>query len=224
MVNEMSYPSPQINPERESSQILSDAKQGAAFVALRGFDNALWIGSVAGGIAIEKRYGVPAAIVAPSVATGVTSIGYAVSGQAVRFFRDDAPSLENTETDTPENRTGKVLKELSALGYAAWSGATSTVELNNSLGLESTRKRRLGQAAIYGVGTSLWTTNIPPFEQLREVVIDAGNYTIENPIQGTAMGALGSLGIFAIMKGIKYGREKFQEFRAARKASKIAAE
>lgn len=188
---------------------VNNLKQGAAFVGLRYFDNALWFGAAAAGIYVQEKTGTPSMIVAPAVAAGVTAIDYTMSGPALKIFG------ESTEKN-PKSRfseTSNVTKNVVALGYSAWSGSTSTVELNNSLGLESTKSRRLGQAAVYGIGCSLWTTDLPLFKQGRELVFTGAQEWIENPIEGSAVAGAVSLGVFGIFKGIKIAREKFAEHR-----------
>lgn len=199
-----------IGPEIETGQSAIDSlKQGAAFVGLRAFDNALWFGAAAAGIYIQERTGTPTAVVTPAVAAGVTAIDYSISGQALKIFN------ESTE-EHPESKfreASRFTKDVAALGYSAWSGSTSTIELNNSLGLESTKSRRLGQAAVYGIGCSLWTTDLPLFKQGRELVFTGAQEWADNPVEGTAVAGAVSLGVFGIFKGIKIAREKFSEYR-----------
>lgn len=184
-------------------------KQGAAFVGLRYFDNALWLGAAASGIFMQEKTGIPSEVVAPAIAVGVTGIEYTVSGQAVKVFGTDKSGLDESKLEN----TSSLVKDTLALGYSAWSGSTSTVEFNNSLGLESSKTRRLGQAAIYGIGCSLWTTNLPLFKQGRELVLAGAQEWIENPIEGTAAAGAVSLGVFSLFKGIKVARQKFSEYR-----------
>lgn len=193
-------------------------KQGVAFVGLRYFDNALWLGAAASGIYIQEKTGVPSEVVAPAVAVGVTGIDYTVSRQAVKVFGTDKSELNESKLENASN----FVKDALALGYSAWSGSTSTVEFNNSLGLESSKTRRLGQAAIYGIGCSLWTTDLPLFKQGRELVLTGAQEWIENPIEGTAAAGAVSLGVFSIFKGIKVVREKFSDYRQNKAQEKSA--
>ncbi len=182
-----------------------EIRKGITFTGLRYFDNAVWLGGIASGMAIQNKTGMPAAVVAPGVAAGVTAVEYTVSGKAVKLFKTDEESDESMI-----GNKGALLKETFALGYAAWAGSTSTVEANNSLGLESNRVRRLGQAAMYGIGTSLWTTNIPLFKQGREGLGSSLDYLLESPVKGTAIGISVSLGIYGVLKGIKSMRQRWQ--------------
>ncbi|MFO0920421.1 MAG: hypothetical protein U0451_01995 [Candidatus Saccharimonadales bacterium] len=193
-------------------------KQGAAFVGLRYFDNALWLGAAASGIFIQEKTGVPSEVAAPAIAIGVTGVEYAVSGQAVKVFGTGKSEFNEGKLENASN----LIKDTLALGYSAWSGSTSTVEFNNSLGLESSKTRRLGQAAIYGIGCSLWTTNLPLFKQGRELVLTGVQEWTENPIEGTAAAGAVSLGVFSIFKGIKIARQKFSEHRQSKAQGKSA--
>ena len=158
---------------------------------------------------MQEKTGIPSEVVAPAIAVGVTGIEYTVSGQAVKVFGTDKSGLDESKLEN----TSSLVKDTLALGYSAWSGSTSTVEFNNSLGLESSKTRRLGQAAIYGIGCSLWTTNLPLFKQGRELVLAGAQEWIENPIEGTAAAGAVSLGVFSLFKGIKVARQKFSEYR-----------
>lgn len=188
------------------STLMANVKEGAAFAGLRYFDNALWFGGAALGLYVENKFGVPAAAVAPATAATVGAIEYGVSEVAVGLFAEDAP-----DTSEKSSKFGAVAKEVTALGYAAWGGSTSAVELNNSLGLESTKKRRAAQAATYGVAVSLWTTNLPGFKQGKDVLYAGWEYFVENPAEAIGVGVVGSTAVFGLLKGIKAARTRLKD-------------
>jgi hypothetical protein len=190
-----------------AANISSSIREGAAFTCLRYFDNALWLGGIGIGLYTQNKFSIPQEVVAAAVATGVFAADYAVSGKAIKTFGSES-SMGDDESANKEKRINDLAKEMSALAYAAWGGSTSTVELNNSLGLESTRKRRALQAGIYGIAASLWTTDIPPFKQGREAALASFDYAVENPVESTAFAAAGSFAIFGLFKGIKAIRHK----------------
>ncbi len=194
--------------EQQHSKV-QDAKQGLAFAALRYFDNAVWVGGVATGLFLQDKYNIPASVVAPAVGLGVTSIEYGVSGKAIKIFNTNEDSSEFNK-DNPSMIT-KSIKEIGALTYASWAGSTSAVEVNNTLGIESSKLRRFGQAAFYGLGIALWTTDIPPYKQAREAATSSVQYWIENPVEGTIIGTAVSLGIFGLLRGIKATRRRISK-------------
>jgi len=206
-----------------SDKIMPQAvKEGIVFTGMRYFDTALWLGGLGAGVYAQSKLGVPAAVAAPAVAAGVTAIEYPLSGVAMDFFTADSPDedIESKALQRRFGRAGKIGREAFVLGYAACAGATSAVEVNNNFGLESTRLRRLGQAALYGIGTSLWITDIPPFDQGRELVSKWYNEFIDNPVATTGASVGVSLGVLGASKGIKAGRTKYQNWRSKKNKTK----
>ena len=179
------------------------------FAALRYFDNALWLGAVSLSLFLEHEYGFRAIVVAPIAAFTVMLIDFSVSGRSMGVFDQESRSERIAE----DSRTSKLVKEIAALGYAAWAGSTSTTAVNTSLGLESSRPRRALQAAVFGIGVSLWATRIPPFLQGRNTVQDLARYALHKPLRAAAVGVFASLIVFAVLKLISLGRRRFETRR-----------
>ncbi len=177
-------------------------KGGLSFGALRGVSNATWIGGTAASIAAQEKLGVPWQVAAPAVGASVASIEMYGSKIATRIFDQEKHTESRSKPTTRLRRVGRyagyVTREALGLGYSAWAGAMSAVEVNSVLKLESSKTRRMAQSATYGVGVAAWSLPIA-----REPAVDLAKYGFEHPVAGGAGLLASGLAIYASMEGFK---------------------
>jgi len=177
-------------------------KGGVSFGVLRGISNATWIGGTAASIAAQEKLGVPWQVAAPAVGVSVASIEMYGSKVATRIFKGEtnhqAPKESRSRLQKLKHSASYVLRESLGLGYSAWAGAMSAVEVNSVLKLESSQKRRAAQSTTYGIGVAAWSLPIA-----REPAVNLWEYTAEHPVSGSVGLISGSLALFAAMEGVK---------------------
>ena len=127
--------------------------------------DALWVGGALAGDAVAE-HGVNRWVSAAGTAIAVTGAEYGLSNIAVESF--ERPE----DIDKEMGLVRKVGSEALASLYVAVCGSFNAVKINDSLGIESSPKRRLAQAALFGSAVSLWVTSIPGFEDGREIAKD----------------------------------------------------
>lgn len=168
-------------------------KKGLSFGILRGISNATWIGGTVASIAVQEKLGVPWQVAAPLVGGTVASIELYGSGVAERIFNDGVNEYTDKSHSSRWERArylaSRATRDAVGLGYSAWAGAMSAVELNNTLRLQSNRKRRVAQSAAYGAGVASWSL---PFA--RKAAISSIEFALEHPLEG-AVGGLAISGI-----------------------------
>lgn len=185
-----------------SRKVANFFKGGVSFGVLRGISNAIWIGGTAASIAAQEKLGVPWQVAAPAVGVSVASIEMYGSKVATRIFKGEtnhqAPKEARSRIQRLKHSASYIVRESIGLGYSAWAGAMSAVEVNSVLKLESSQKRRTAQSTTYGVGVAAWSLPIA-----REPAINLWEYTLEHPVSGSAGLVAGSLALFAAMEGVK---------------------
>lgn len=185
----------------DAEEVKNTSKESATFIGLRYGSNALWLGGTAIGIYAQRKYGLDPAATMAAVGLSVGATEFAGTEFAVKAFDHGG---KDVDLDGPKEKlSSRMLKNVVALGYTAWSGAMSAVKVNNSLGLESTRKRRIVQSAVYGAAVSLWSLPI-----MQDVAIEAGEEVLDNPVEWLSGGAVGSLVVYGVVKATQVARHR----------------
>jgi hypothetical protein len=192
-------------------------KEATAFIGLRYISNALWIGGTALGVTAQRNYGVDPFVACSTLAASVATVEYAGTNIATKVF---SGSMDANSSEEDVGILTRISKDTSAGVYSAWAGAMSAVEINNSLGLPNTRKRRVAQSGLYGAGVSLWSSQIPPFKQGQDALIQTAEAALENPLEG----AIGGLAVSLAFFGGSRAYRKFREKREAKKPIKVEVE
>lgn len=168
------------------------AKQTVGFSALYHAADVEWVGTILAGNHLVEKYGLNPWLAAGGFAGAVGFTEYKLSNFAVRLFE------KKDDIERGGGIAGKGLRELGGAAYAAFAGSANGVKINDSLGLESTPRRRKVQAGIFGAAVGLWVTPLPYFddgaENAKEIVQDAfdnpKNFALYSAISiGSILGA-----------------------------------
>ncbi len=196
------------NPEQKELDTVASGAQEVAvqtggFSVLYHLADIEWIGgAIAGTYAVEK-FGVNPWAAGATVAAAVTYSEYQLSSVAVRIFEKKKDIAENT------SRFSQATKDLGAAAYGSIFGSANGVKINDSLGLESTPRRRKIQAAIFGCAVGLWVTPTPGFEQGDDAAREAVQAAYEDPKKAVAYSALSIGSILGISEVFKRTRKRF---------------
>jgi hypothetical protein len=178
----------------------------ASFAVFRYTANIEWVGGVAGGKAVIENLGTNQWLTAGAVAIGVGMLEYSQTALAKSRIK----SSQNNTGDSDESLKTKVAKEATVGWSALWQGASATVTVNDSVGVESTKKRRMLQSAMYGLAVGIWVTPVPGFKQAADSGTEIVSAAIENPIKSSLIGVLSTGAIFGGLELFKNFREKRQ--------------
>lgn len=190
-----------------ATKATNTAKQTVGFGALYHAADAFWVGGAIGGDIIAE-HGVNRWLAAAGTAVAVTAAEYKLSDVAVSLF-------ERPEDIDREMSTGrKILGEVAAAAYVSVCGSSNAVKINDSLGIESTPKRRFAQASIFGTAVGLWVTSIPGFEDGREAVEEYIDKMVDNPKNFFIYSAISVGGILTASKTVKEIRKFFTRRRS----------
>lgn len=162
----------------------------------------LWVGGALAGDTIAEQ-GVNRWVSAIATAAVVAKAEYKLSDIAVETF--ERP--EDIEKDMGVVR--KIGSEIAATAYVAVCGSSNAVKINDSLGIPSTSRRRLAQAATFGTAVGLWVTSIPGFEDGREAVEEYLDDMVESPANFILYSAISVGGILGVSKIVKEARKFF---------------
>ncbi len=166
----------------------------------------MWVGGALAGDVIAEQ-GVNRWVAAVGTAATVATAEYNLSNIAVSIF--ERP--EDIDRDMSTGR--KVVGEVAAAAYVALCGSSNGVKINDSLGIESTPRRRLAQASIFGTAVGLWVTNLPLFGDGREAVEEYIDTMVENPKNFLIYSAISVGGILSASKAVKEVRKFFARRR-----------
>ncbi len=194
---------PLARDEVRNNTVVDTIKFGAFYHAA----DVLWVGGALAGDTIAE-HGVNRWVAAAGTAIAVTGAEYGLSNVAVETFE----RTEDIEKDMGTIR--KVGSEALAAIYVAICGSSNAVKINDSLGIESTPKRRFAQASIFGSAVGLWVTSIPGFEDGREEVEKYIDNMVDSPSNFILYSAI-SVG--TILTGSKIVKEVRKFFTRNRK-------
>ena len=187
----------------------------AAFAALYHESDALWVGSIFGADALQKRTGIDPWAMGALVSGAVGYVEYKFAGLARRVFEKKEDLSEKTHT------VSERVRALGALAYSSFFGSANAVKINDALGLESTPRRRKVQAAAFGIGVGLWTTPTPGFEQGADAVRDYVDNMLDSPENFATYSAVTISGILEGAKIIKESRKAIGRWWNRRKEQKL---
>lgn len=214
---ELPQPATTVDPsvltqDNEQTTAMGTAVEAGAFTVLRGASNALWIGGAVLSNVARIKYDIGPEITMPTIGAVVTGIEYAGTSQALKVFDKAGQTADiDTQEYDRDHKKRRVAKELTALAYVAWNGAMSGVKVNNSLGLDSTKKRRLTQSAVYGSCVSLYSIPI-----LGDGVVAGAKLAWEHPAEAVGTTTVGGLAVFGLVKGIQSIRHRLIKRRESK--------
>jgi hypothetical protein len=202
----MTTNTPELVPVSAPQEI---AKQGVGFTLLYHAADVEWVGGTIAGNVVEDRYGINPWAVGAVVAGAVATAEYQLSKVGAKLF--DSPDTEPEEAVA--SRSVRAGKELAAAAYAAFAGSANGVRINDSLGLESTPRRRKVQAALFGTAVGLWSTPTPGFEQGSEVVKSFVEDATSDPKSFVIYSAVSIGSILTASEVTKRVRKRFSSWR-----------
>ncbi|MEI7522445.1 MAG: hypothetical protein WCJ86_03175 [Candidatus Saccharibacteria bacterium] len=175
----------------------------ANFTLLRSSATVEWIGGAIGGNALVEQTGINRWAGAAIVAGTIAGLEYPQTSWAAKKHKDTAKDPE-----TNKKTSNKLIVEATSFGQTVWQGAAATVAYNETVGIESTVKRRAFQSLAYGAAVGLWTTPLPGYRDGAELGQRAISKAIENPGTATAGAIISSAAVFGLYEAINKKRQR----------------
>jgi hypothetical protein len=165
------------------------------------------------GNSVTDNYNVNPWVAAGVVATAVAFTEYNLSNIAVKKFE------KKDDIETSPGLFRRTMQELGGVAYSAFAGSANGVKINDSLGLESSTRRRKIQAAIFGTAVGLWVTPLPIYEDGSDIALDTLNDMFSDPKSFAVYSAVSIGSILGISKIVKESRKAYNRYKIKKSTS-----